>query len=526
MFADMSIKKKLFLLCTTILMFTFITGFISYKGFLKLDENLKLITHEAIPETLTIDNMYLEFTKTRVALRTIGLEGISETEAAQAIEEVHQHIALYEKYQTEYEKNLKTAEQKEIFLRVKNNWNDLKNIGVKAIGLFHENTSEAKKRMTTIFLVDCPKAADIYDKSVNELLLMQKNHIDKITTASLMTSQNDRNLQAVIILVSIVIGMLVGLLFTKHINNLLEDISNNVGEGTEKLKSIAANILEVSTSLESNMDQQTISLQQTTTSLEEANVSIVSNAQSTKKSLVVSEETMGLADRAQKAMGEATITMKEISTSIQEIEKAIEVNNKEISNLVTVIEEINSKTKVINEIVFQTKLLSFNASVEAARAGEHGKGFSVVAEEIGNLATKSGDSAKDISLILEKSMQKVEATVSNSEIIFNKYVTSSNEKVKVGNHIILECEENLNNILMQIRNLNSLVGNISHSTDEQTSSMREITQAMNQIDHLNKNNNNNARENFKIVQNLEGQLGDFSEIIEQLKKTIKGKKVA
>lgn len=235
---------------------------------------------------------------------------------------------------------------------------------------------------------------------------------------------------------------------------------------------------------------------------------------------------MGLADRAQKAMGEATITMKEISTSIQEIEKAIEVNNKEISNLVTVIEEINNKTKVINEIVFQTKLLSFNASVEAARAGEHGKGFSVVAEEIGNLATKSGDSAKDISLILEKSMQKVEATVSNSEIIFNKYVTSSNEKVKIGNHIILECEENLNNILMQIRNLNSLVGNISHSTDEQTSSMKEITLAMNQIDHLNKNNNNNARENFKIVQNLEGQLGDFSEIIEQLKKTVKGKKVA
>lgn len=123
-------------------------------------------------------------------------------------------------------------------------------------------------------------------------------------------------------------------------------------------------------------------------------------------------------------------------------------------------------------------------------------------------------------------MQKVENTVSNSEIIFNKYVAASNDKVKVGSRIILECEENLNNILIQIRNLNLLVGNISNSTNEQTSSMSEINQAMNQIDHLNKNNNNNARENFKIVQNLESQLEDFSEIIEQLKKTIKGKKVA
>ncbi|MBC7465119.1 MAG: hypothetical protein H7256_03945 [Bdellovibrio sp.] len=49
-------------------------------------------------------------------------------------------------------------------------------------------------------------------------------------------------------------------------------------------------------------------------------------------------------------------------------------------------EEIGNKTKVINDIVFQTKLLSFNASVEAARAGEHGKGFAVVAEEVGKLA--------------------------------------------------------------------------------------------------------------------------------------------
>lgn len=526
MFREMSIKKKLFLLCTTILMFTFITGFISYKGFLELEKNLQLITQVAIPETLNIDNMYLEFTKTRVALRTIGLEGISNEEAKKAIEKVHHHIALYEQHQSEYEKKSKTKEQEEIFLRVKSNWNELKAIGVKAIGLFHENNEEAKLKMNRIFLVDCPQAADIYDKSVNELLTTKKNHINEITTYSLINSQRDRSLQSTIILFSIIIGVLVGLAFTKHINNLLEDVSNNIGEGTEKLKDIAANILEVSTSLELNMDQQTISLQQTTTSLEEANTSIVNNAESTKKSLAVSDETIALANMAQKAMGKATVTMKDISNSIQEIEKAIEGNNKEISNLVNIIEEINSKTKVINEIVFQTKLLSFNASVEAARAGEYGKGFAVVAQEIGNLATKSGDSAKEISLILETSMQKVENTVSNSEVIFNKYVTASNDKVKVGNRIILECEENLNNILIQIKNLNLLVGNISNSTNEQTSSMSEINQAMNQIDHLNKNNNNNARENFKIVQNLESQLGDFSEIIEQLKKTIKGKKVA
>ena len=60
-------------------------------------------------------------------------------------------------------------------------------------------------------------------------------------------------------------------------------------------------------------------------------------------------------------------------------------SNKEIQEIVKVIAEIGNKTKVINDIVFQTKLLSFNASVEAARAGENGKGFAVVAEEVGKL---------------------------------------------------------------------------------------------------------------------------------------------
>jgi methyl-accepting chemotaxis protein len=76
----------------------------------------------------------------------------------------------------------------------------------------------------------------------------------------------------------------------------------------------------------------------------------------------------------------------------------INYSNEQMSEIVKVIQEIETKTKVINDIVFQTKLLSFNASVEAARAGEQGKGFAVVAEEVGNLAQMSGNAAKEISI--------------------------------------------------------------------------------------------------------------------------------
>lgn len=80
----------------------------------------------------------------------------------------------------------------------------------------------------------------------------------------------------------------------------------------------------------------------------------------------------------------------------------MKISNKKITEITKVISEVAAKTQVINEIVFKTKLLSFNASVEAARAGDQGRGFSVVAEEVGNLAKMSGDAAKEISNITEE----------------------------------------------------------------------------------------------------------------------------
>lgn len=104
-----------------------------------------------------------------------------------------------------------------------------------------------------------------------------------------------------------------------------------------------------------------------------------------------------------KALTEMISTVDQES---QKLQKAVKSGLEEISSVTETMAEIRSKAKMINEVVFQTKLLSFNASVEAARAGEHGKGFSVVAEEMENLARASGQSAKEIETILNQSVDR------------------------------------------------------------------------------------------------------------------------
>jgi methyl-accepting chemotaxis protein len=84
-------------------------------------------------------------------------------------------------------------------------------------------------------------------------------------------------------------------------------------------------------------------------------------------------------------------------------------------------EEISNIIKTIDEISFQTNLLSLNAAVEAARAGEHGVGFAVVADEVRNLANNSANSSKKIATIIHDSVGKIDDTTTATNNIINSF---------------------------------------------------------------------------------------------------------
>ncbi|MEQ1665581.1 MAG: bacteriohemerythrin, partial [Bdellovibrionales bacterium] len=211
-----------------------------------------------------------------------------------------------------------------------------------------------------------------------------------------------------------------------------------------------------------------------------------------------------------------------ISQNNIEVLKEMKDTNSEVTNIVKMIEEIENKTKIINDIVFQTKLLSFNASVEAARAGEHGKGFSVVAEEIGKLSKVSGQAAEDISKLLNEGISKIKKIVEDSSAKVNRLSHEGKLKLDSSLQIVNESKKALDTILSTVENIKDMVNEISVSSVEQSKGVQDVSSSFTQIENSVKDNSQIAETSKKHAITLRGQSDKLATIIQEFLLFIEG----
>ncbi len=236
---------------------------------------------------------------------------------------------------------------------------------------------------------------------------------------------------------------------------------------TNELQRVASTAMGITSTLSSDAGQladqaseQASSVQETSSSLEEIGGMVRSNLDNAR-------EAYELSNKVREISVKADTFMESIKTSMEELLES----NKRIEQLVGVIDNIKTKTEIMDEIVFQTKLLSFNASVEAERAGEHGRGFAVVAQEVGQLAEVSGKSAQEIAKIVSDSMSEATQVTLNNKT-----------KVEDCNKTVLETAA----LFSEIREMSMTVSNGSEqvltASQEQSRGIDQINEAMTQIE--------------------------------------------
>ena len=155
--------------------------------------------------------------------------------------------------------------------------------------------------------------------------------------------------------------------------------------------------------------------------------------------------------------------------------------------------QIGGIIKTISDIAFQTNILALNASVEAARAGEAGKGFSVVADEVQSLANKSARSAQDIAKLIETSMQLV----------------------SYGSSLSSDTTQALVEVISSSKKSTELVERIAESAVEQSTSLKQLTQGMEQISDVVQSNAATAEKSAASAQKLNDQAAELKRSVQR-----------
>jgi len=190
--------------------------------------------------------------------------------------------------------------------------------------------------------------------------------------------------------------------------------------------------------LDNSSNSAAAALEETSAALEEITSTISSNTQNVMQMASFAQEVTKSAENGQSLASQTTTAMDEINTEVASINEAI---------------------SVIDQIAFQTNILSLNAAVEAATAGEAGKGFAVVAQEVRNLASRSAEAANEIKVLVEQATKKANHGKEISTKMIDGYV-SLNENISKTTELIKDVEiaskeqqhgiEQINNAITQL----------------------------------------------------------------------------
>lgn len=376
-----------------------------------------------------------------------------------------------------YNKDLITNDQDRTLINTaKTRWNNYMNLSSKVIVLSRDlKINDAMKLMSDEGNTEFNAAAT----SLKDLVSFNQ----KIASSNgkELTSTYDVTKTAVIIFLCIGITALlvVNIVILLSITKPLTSNSESLDQAAKMIAGASSQLAASSQQLAEASSEQASSIEEVSATMDESSSMVMQSTENTRQASI-------LANQANEASNTASNEMKNMITSMEEIK----TSSSEISKII----------KVIDEIAFQTNILSLNAAVEAARAGNAGKGFAVVAEEVRTLAQRSANAAKDTATIIEKNIQLSDQ----------------------GSEASLRVDTSLKDISARVSKLNNLISEITAASQEQAQGIEQVNKAINQMEAVTQQNAAAAEESASAAEELSTQAITLENVVENLTVMVKG----
>ncbi|MGD0620901.1 MAG: methyl-accepting chemotaxis protein [Thermacetogeniaceae bacterium] len=252
----------------------------------------------------------------------------------------------------------------------------------------------------------------------------------------------------------------------------LNDIMNQVSVAADQVATGARQVSDSSQYLSQAATESASSLEEITASMHELTSQTNMNAENATQANQLAAQARVSAEKGEEQMSNMVKAMNDINESAASISKII---------------------KAIDEIAFQTNLLALNAAVEAARAGKHGKGFTVVAEEVRNLAQRSAAAAKETAEMIEGSIKKT----------------------GVGTRIAEDTSRALEEIVSGATKVTDLIGEIASASKEQAQGIGQINQGLSQVDQVTQQVTASAEESASASEELSSQSLQLKQMLDK-----------
>jgi methyl-accepting chemotaxis protein len=258
----------------------------------------------------------------------------------------------------------------------------------------------------------------------------------------------------------------------------LHVIVSQVQVGTESISSASEQIARGNEDMSKRTEQQAGALEEVASAMEELTATVRENAGNAQQANLMAKSASEVSVQGGALFERVVTTMRSIDESSRKIVDII---------------------GVIDSIAFQTNILALNAAVEAARAGEQGRGFAVVASEVRNLAHRSAAAAKEIKVLIDDSVDKVE----------------------VGSSLVADAGATMQKVVVSVNSVTQIMAEISRASMEQPEGIEQVNRSIVDIDALTQQNSAMVEEATAAAQEMREQAASLADVVSVFKLAVK-----